>query len=109
MHEQYEQDDFIWDAKKRQWEASDGKPWDSSNPRLLGLIFDDYIDYGDVKLVHGHRYVKGKRWPDHIGVYVRRDLFEMVNPSERDRLVMQIFPTGNSACFTADYVSKVAI
>lgn len=105
----YDKDDFVWNPKTETWEATDGKTWDSSNPRLLGLIFDDYIDYGDVKLVHGHRYVKGKIWPEHLGVYVRRDFFEMVNPSERDRVVMEVIPSGNGALFTATYVSKVAI
>lgn len=109
----YDKDDFVWNPKTETWEATDGELFDGQHPRLLGLIVDDCLDLcgsgGTFKILHGHRYVKGHRYPDHLGVYVPSRTISELGIDERDRVVMEVIPSGNGALFTATYVSKVAI
>lgn len=110
---EYDKDDLVWNAKTSMWEATDGELFDGQHPRLIGLIVDNCLDLcgsgGTFKILHGHRYVKGHRYPDHLGVYVPSRTISELGIDERDRVVMEVIPSGDGALFTATYLNKLAI
>lgn len=101
--ENYEYDFKRWNRKEEQWEATDGKPWDSEHPRLVGIIVDGYQFY----LLHGHRYVKGRRYPDWIGVHIIPEKIQGLGIEQGDRVIMQIFPYRRDVYFGCNFINKI--
>ena len=101
--ENIEYDFKRWNSKEERWEATDDEPWDSEHPRLVGIIVDGYSDY----ILHGHRYVKGSRYPDWIGVFVHPKTISALGLEPGLRVVMQIFPYRRGVFFGCNFINKL--